>query len=166
MAMSATLRRYLDQRSVPYELLTHRPTFTTTRTAEAAGVSGDKLAKPVVIEDADAYIVCVIPATRRLDFTALHRALGRQVGLATGSEVETLFRDCATGAVPAAAQAFGLEVLVDRSLLSLDEVYFEAGDHVELVRMSGDEFRRLMAEAHRGTFTEPMANYGEGRRTS
>ena len=164
MGMAGTLREYLDRHGIGYELLKHSRTQTSSETAEAAHVSGDRLAKPVVIEDADRYLVVVIPASRRIDFTALHRAFGRQVGLATEPEVETLFRDCAPGAIPAIAQAYGLDVAVDEALLDLDDVYFEAGDHYELVHVSGDDFRSLMASVPRGRFSEPMASYGEGRR--
>jgi Ala-tRNA(Pro) deacylase len=165
MGMAGTLRDYLDRRAVHYELLRHTETRSSTATAQAAHVSGNKLAKPVVIEDADRYLVVVIPATQRIDFTALHRTFGRQVGLATEPEVETLFRDCAPGAVPALAQAYGLDVAVDDSLLELDDVYFEAGDHCALVRVSGHDFRLLMGNAARGRFGQPMANYGDGRRS-
>lgn len=164
MGMAGTLRDYLDRQAVGYELLRHSKTQTSSETAETAHVSGDRLAKPVVIEDADRYFVVVIPASQRVDFTALHRAFGRQVGLATEPEVDTLFRDCAPGAVPAVAQAYGLEVAVDDALLELDDVYFEAGDHCELVRVSGDAFRALMRSAPHGRYSESMASYGEGRR--
>ncbi|HEX6993468.1 MAG TPA: YbaK/EbsC family protein [Gammaproteobacteria bacterium] len=166
MGIAATLRNYLDRHSVDYSLLQHAETKSTARTAEEAHVPGDRVAKPVVIEDADRYIVVVIPATRRIDFTALHRTFGRQVGLATEPEVEALFKDCAPGAVPALAQAYGLDVAVDDALLELDDVYFEAGDHRELVHLSGDAFRSLMRGAPHGRFGEPMANYADGRRTS
>ncbi|MFO7287974.1 MAG: hypothetical protein C0P79_014055, partial [Gammaproteobacteria bacterium] len=59
---------------------------------------------------------------------------------------------------------YGLDVAVDDALLELDDVYFEAGDHCELVHISGDAFRSLMAAALHGRFSEPMASYGEGRR--
>jgi Ala-tRNA(Pro) deacylase len=164
MGMANTLRQYLDQRAMPYELVRHPRTLTSSETAEAAGVPGSRLAKPVVIEDDDRYMVIVIPASHRLKFTALHRALGRQCGLATEQEVEALFDDCERGAVPALAQAYGLDVFVDDALLGLDDVYFEAGDHVELVHLSGDDFRRLMRDAAHGAYGEQIAGDGSGRR--
>jgi Ala-tRNA(Pro) deacylase len=166
MGIAATLREYLDRHGVLYELLHHAETKSSARTAEEAHVPGDRIAKPVVIEDADRYMVVVIPATRRIDFTALHRTFGRQVGLATEPEIESLFKDCAPGAVPALAQAYGLDVAVDEALLDLDDVYFEAGDHRELVHLSGEAFRELMTGVPRGHFGEPMGSYAEGRRTT
>jgi Ala-tRNA(Pro) deacylase len=149
---------------MPYELVRHPRTLTSTETAQAAGVPGDRLAKPVVVEDDERYMVVVIPASHRLKFTALHNALGRQCGLATEREVEALFEDCERGAVPAVAQAYGLDVFVDDALLGLDDVYFEAGDHVELVHLNGDDFRRLMRDATHGAYGEQMASYASGRR--
>src|SRR5690606_16410102 len=51
MGMAGTLREYLDRHAVAYELLRHSRTRTSSETAEAAHVSGSRLAKPVVIED-------------------------------------------------------------------------------------------------------------------
>jgi Ala-tRNA(Pro) deacylase len=164
--MAETLRHYLDRQAVPYELVRHPRTVTGTETAEAAGVPGDQLAKPVVIEDDSRYMVVIIPATCRLKFQALHRTLNRQCGLATEQEVEALFDDCDRGAVPALAQAYGLDVLVDDALLGLDDVYFEAGDHRALVRLSGRDFRHVMRNATRGGFAEQMGNYGDARRSA
>lgn len=55
--------------------------------------------------------------------------------------------------MPAAGQAYGLEVLVDDALLGEPDVYFEAGDRTELVRMSGADFRSLMSGARHGRFS-------------
>ena len=51
--------------------------------------------------------------------------------------------------------AYGIKTLWDpeSSLGKLDEVYFEAGDHQTLVRVSGMQFHELMAPAERGKFS-------------
>ena len=77
----------------------------------------------------------------------LHRRLGRNLGLATESELTSLFPDCADGAAPPVASAYGLRSMVDKGLLDQPEVYFEAGDHEHLVRTSGSGFRLLQANA-------------------
>jgi Ala-tRNA(Pro) deacylase len=50
-------------------------------------------------------------------------------------------------------QAYGLMVLVDETLLDQDEIYFEAGDHTELVHVSGQDFEALMVHAGHGQFS-------------
>ena len=153
MRISEGLRRYLERVSVPYELLRHPRTATSTETAAAAGVAGDRLAKAVVIEDRWRFLVAVIPSTHRLELGALHERLGEQVGLATEAEVRLLFDDCEDGAVPGLAQAYGLDVLVDDALLAQDDVYFEAGTHADLIHMTGEMFRDLMSTADHGEFS-------------
>jgi Ala-tRNA(Pro) deacylase len=98
-------------------------------------------------------LLVVIPAAHRLELGSVHRALGVEVGLATQPEVERTFADCVDGAVPAAGQAYGLDVLVDDALLDAREVYFEAGDRTELVKMSGADFRALMRSEPHGAFS-------------
>jgi Ala-tRNA(Pro) deacylase len=153
MRISKGLKRFLDSESIPYELLPHAKTDTSTETAAAAGVAGDRLAKAIVIDDSRRFMVAVIPSTHRLELGTLHKTLGEQVGLATEAEVRLLFDDCEDGAVPGLGQAYGLEVLVDDALLELDDVYFEAGNHSDLVHVTGEMFRGLMSAADHGEFS-------------
>jgi Ala-tRNA(Pro) deacylase len=154
MRISEGLRRYLDRESVPYELLRHPKTDTSTEAAAASGVAGDRVAKAVVIEDQRRFLVAVIPSTHRLELGSLHERLGQQVGLATEAEVRLLFEDCEDGAVPGLGQAYGLDVLVDDALLTQDDVYFEAGSHADLVHMTGEMFRGLMRSADHGEISK------------
>lgn len=84
---------------------------------------------------------------------AVREALNRPLELAEEREIERLFADCAPGAIPAAGQAYELETLLDEALTSLAEVYFEAGDHEQLVRVTGEAFLHLMRGARRGHFS-------------
>src|SRR5690606_29678135 len=82
MSMSTTLKRFLDRHGIDYELVDHPYTTGSMQTTEAAHIPGDKMAKSVVLEDGDGYVVAVLPATRHLQLGALHRQLGRRLGLA------------------------------------------------------------------------------------
>ena len=57
-----------------------------------------------------------------------------------------------TGAIPPLGQAYGVDMLVDESLSGLDEVCFEGGDHESLIRVTGEDFTRLMSPARQGHF--------------
>lgn len=153
MGMSITLREYLDNQGVEYDLIPHPRTVTSMETAAAAHIAGDKLAKSVMVEDEHGYMTVVIPSTHHLQFGELRKEFGHSFGLATEAEIDELFDDCDLGAVPALGQAYGLMVLVDEALLEQDEVYFEAGDHTELVHLSGQDFESLMAHAGHGHFS-------------
>ena len=107
MTIAITLKRYLDDQGVDYEVVTHRPTMTSSRTAQASHVSGECLAKAVVVKDEDDFMVAVLPASHHIQLGELRRLLDRQVGLATEEEASALFPDCEFGAFPAMAAAYG-----------------------------------------------------------
>jgi Ala-tRNA(Pro) deacylase len=152
MSIAPTLAKYLDQ-NVTYELLFHNPTVSSTRTAEASHISGDRLAKAVLLRRDGAYLLAVLPASRRLDLAELRNALGDDIDLARESEVDAWFADCEHGAVPPVGECYGLDVMVDESIDRAPEVYFEAGDHTTLVHMTQAQFALLTATARHKRFS-------------
>ena len=153
MAMAPTLEKYLIDQGVAYELVTHPRTPSSTRTAQAAHVSGECVAKTVVLHDKEGYVLAVVPATHRVELEALQGLLDRRLNLATEEEIAGLFSDCDVGAVPPVGAAYGLEVVLDESLGGLPEICFEAGDHTSLVQVSAGDFETLMGAARRGRFS-------------
>lgn len=147
MAISERLDSYLKAQGVDHTLVPHPHTESSMATAAAARVPGDHLAKAVIVGDEDGWMMVVVPSDYHVHLGALHRHLGRAVGLATEAQVVELFPGCDEGAVPPIGAAFGLPTLVDERLLDAPEVFFESGDHEHLVRVSGDQFRALLAEA-------------------
>ncbi len=156
MSMSQVLKDYLEARGVGFQLVPHTRAMSSSEAAEAAHVPGALLAKTVVVvvEDSDDAVGVVVPSTKHVDLGAVREELGRQCGLATERSIERIFDDCETGSIPAVPQAYGLDVLVDDSLKGLSEVYFQAGAHTELARLSGEDFDRLMSGAKTGSFSE------------
>lgn len=146
MAIANTLKTYLDRHHVEYEVLAHDRSDTTLEAAHAAQVPSYQVAKAVVLEDADGYLVSVLPSTNRLDLEWLKEATGRELELAREDELAALFEDCATGAIPALSEAYGLDVVWDDQLESAREIYIEAGDHEHLVHLDGEAFRKLLED--------------------
>lgn len=152
MPIAPTLMRYLDQNAT-YEILFHEPTMTSMRTAEVSHISGDCLAKAVVLRRDGSYLLAVLPATHRIDLPELRMKLGEDVDVASESNVEGIFRDCAHGAIPPVGECYGLDVIVDESIDRQPEIYFEGGDHTTLVHMSQSQFARLNANARHERFS-------------
>ena len=150
MGMSNILREYLDDQGTKYDLVHHSRTLTSMETAAAAQVAGQNLAKSIVVEAKDHYVMAVIPSTHQLRLAALREQFGHPFDLVTEKDIRRLFKDCELGFIPALGQAYGLKVVVDETLLDVDEIYFESGDHTELVHMAGEDFRALMARERSG----------------
>jgi Ala-tRNA(Pro) deacylase len=53
-----------------------------------------------------------------------------------------------------------METILDDSLMSLPEVYFEAGDHQTLVRVKTRDFVGLLEGASHMPFSAPMGGAG------
>ncbi|MBI1421934.1 MAG: hypothetical protein GC149_00625 [Gammaproteobacteria bacterium] len=147
MAISPTLQKFLNDNAIAYEVLSHSPTATSLNSAHAAHIPGNKMAKPVILEDEDGYLMAVIPANEHVKIRELNHSLKRNVGLATERELYRLFSDCVIGAIPPVGAAYGMQTVVDDSLLQCDDVYFEAGDHEELIHVKGVSFRKMMAHS-------------------
>ena len=152
MAISPTLHSFLNQKQVAYDLIPHKHTGSSMETAEVAHVSGNALAKAVILKDAERYIMVVIQSSEHVDLAELKRQVGNAFEMATETELGEVFTDCSLGAVPPVGAAWGVDVYLDERLLEQDEVFFEAGDHEDLVRVTRDDFERLMESANRGHF--------------
>jgi len=146
MAIAKTLKSYLEDRHVKYDIVNHVHSATALESAHSAHVPGHQVAKAVVLKDEDGYIVSVLPSTNRLDLEWVNESLGRNLRMAHESELLKLFTDCDLGAVPALSNAYGLDVIWDEQLTSASEIYIEAGDHESLIHMHGDEFCKLMKD--------------------
>jgi Ala-tRNA(Pro) deacylase len=154
MAIAQRLKSFLNKHGVPYDLISHEATGDSQHSAQAAHVPGRHLAKAVLLEDEQGYLVAVIPADQHVHLGRVHHLLDRSVGLATEPELTALFPDCEPGAVPPLGTAYGLPMVVDRQLIDAPEVWFEGGDHRTLVHVSGDAFRALCSESATGDITE------------
>jgi len=153
MAIAITLQQYLTKKGVNYEVVPHAPTPTALAAAHAAQVPDDCVAKSVILEDEQGFLMAVVPASHRVELDTLHHTLHRNLGLATEMEVAALFQDCALGAIPAVGPAYGLAVIVDDSLTEQPDIYFEAGDHRELIHMDTRQFKKLLPRVRHGRFS-------------
>lgn len=156
MAIAETVKNYLSQKSVSFELVPHSHTGSSHETALASHVQEDHIAKGVIVKDASGYAMVLVPAVNYIDMKHLRRDLDRELKLVEEDEFAVLLPDCEPGAVPPIGQAYQIETFLDESLTSLANVYFEAGDHEHLVHISGDDFKSLQSGVRRGHYSNEI----------
>jgi len=156
MPIASTVKWFLDSHSLSYEVVQHPHTSSSAETADAAYIWGDQLAKSVLLEDEHGYVMAVLPASHRVDLNKLRGQLNRKLELATEAEIGEIFSDCEVGAVPPLGTAYGIPVVYDDRLVRLGSVYFEAGDHEDLIYMDGTEFISMLEDAPHGRFAKPL----------
>lgn len=159
MSMSVTLQECLRQKASRYEVIHHPYSHSNMEAAAAAHVPGDRLAKTVLLEDAQGYVAAVLPTTHAVRLSELWAKTGRHLVLAKEVELRELFKDCDVGALPPVCMAYGMQTFLDDSLARQPDVYFEAGDHEELVHMDRDEFLALMDKAERASFSHKIQGW-------
>lgn len=147
MGIALTLQQYLDDQSVDYDVMVHERTATASETAEASHVPAECLAKAVVLSREGGFLIAVVPSTCKVQLDQLSTFVKGPISIAREDEIEVLFPDCAAGAVPPLANAYGLDTIVDKQLDDADEIYIEGGDHCSLIHLSGRKFRELLQDA-------------------
>ena len=150
MAIARTVKDFLAQKSVDYDMVSHPHTGSSHESAEASHVNEDHIAKAVIVKDESGYAMVVVPASNWVEIKHLRNELDRDFKLVEENELAKLFPDCEPGAIPPLGSAYQIETFLDEELTTLANVYFEAGDHENLVHMSGDNFKKLLSGLHHG----------------
>lgn len=156
MAIARQLEWYLNAAGVDYEVLPHPRSSYSAQTARRSRIPLQSMAKPVLLEDEFGYVMAVVSAAHRVDIERLGAQLNRELELATEAELSQLFHDCDEGAMPALGTPYRIPTVYDESLTGLAEVYFEAGDHDDVVHMSGDAFLELLSDSLHGRFSRSL----------
>jgi Ala-tRNA(Pro) deacylase len=147
MAIANTVSRYLSRQGAEFDILSHPHTSSSGETAQASHVPGAMLAKSVLLGDDVGYLIAVVPSNRQVNLGELHRQMNRNLGLATESEIGALFSDCEIGALPPLGPAYGIETIVDNGIAEQADIFFEAGDHEQLIHVSAETFSALLGES-------------------
>ena len=108
------LTEELRKRKCVFEVIAHPRTFTSIEEALALGVAADEVLKSVIVETHGSDAVLVIPASRRLDMSLVHKALeDPHARLATEEEITAHFPGTEPGAMHPLGSLFGVRTYVD-----------------------------------------------------
>lgn len=139
------LKEFLDSQNIKYVTITHSTAYTAQEIAALAHIKGKELAKTVIVKLDDALAMAVLPASYQVDLALLKAAAGaKTIGLAGEKEFKDRFPGCETGAMPPFGNLYGMPVYADESLAKDKEIAFNAGSHNELIRLSCEDFTRLV----------------------
>lgn len=125
--------------------MTHSVAFTSQQIAALAHIPGKDLAKSVVVLLDGKLALAVLPASHQVDLERLRAgAQANSVRLASEFEFKDRFPGCETGAMPPFGNLYDMPVYVDETLTRDKVIAFNAGTHHELIRLSYDDFARLV----------------------
>jgi len=142
------LRQFLDENHVKYIVITHSKAYTSQGVAASAHISGNELAKTVMLKQDGELCMAVLPASRQVDLAKFANFTNsRECSLASEREFKDRFPDCEVGAMPPFGNLYGLRVYVDTSLIRDKEIAFNAGSHLELIQLAYSDFEKLVEPA-------------------
>ena len=146
MAINDRLRRFLEEHQVSFQVLPHPEAFTSQEVAAASHVSGERLAKVLLLEDENrGYVMAVLPASCVLDLEALTALSGKQrLRLASEAQFAPVFPDCEPGAMPPFGNLYGMQVYLGACLRRDGDIYFQACNHHETVKMRCADYERIV----------------------
>lgn len=141
-----SVRTFLDEHGVAYEVIDHPRDFTAQETAHHTHTPGRAFAKTVIIWIDGTYAMTVISAGHHIDLEQLAWALdAHTVKLAIEEEVRELASDCEVGSMPPFGKLYNIPVYISTDLAANKEITFNAGSHTSAIRMRYDDFIRLVA---------------------
>jgi Ala-tRNA(Pro) deacylase len=145
MPILKKMREVLDEAKVSYEVYNHALAYTAQEIAAKQHFSGNEMAKVVMLETDDGLVMGVVRGNDKISLHQACESLGsRHARLATEDEFVSRFPDCEIGAMPPFGNLFGVKVFVDPALAKDEYIYFNAGNHVQTVRMKYKDFEKLV----------------------
>ncbi len=139
MAIPVPIRDFLHNQNVDFKVVVHPTAYTAQEEAAVAHVPGREWAKTVVCFADNEPVLAVLPAHYAIALDQLRALTGAtHLRLAHEPEIVGLYPGCEAGAMPPLGPLYGQRVFIDRSLSQDAEVVFNAGTHVDAVRMRYD----------------------------
>ena len=161
MSVANRLTNFLALSQTDYRLVSHRPTHTAADSAHASHIPSARVVKSVLLRDRwnGRYLMALTPACNQVDLDCVRNGAAADPILAREWELSEVFPDCELGAVPGFGQAYQVDMVWDDELSEHESLFFEAGDHQELIEIEHDDFLRLFDGFPHACISKPSETY-------
>ncbi len=144
--MGDAVHELLDEHGVAYVVHDHERAVSASRLAEAEGVSGWDVAKPVMLSVGGELAMAVVPAATYVDLGKASDVLGHnEVRLAEEAEFAARFPDAETGAEAPFGNLYGIPVFLDERLRARERMICRDGSHTRTISLATLDFVELVA---------------------
>jgi len=136
--------KFLKSNKVKFALRHHPARYTAQEVAAAEHITGEEVAKVVILKAEGCHAMCILPATCAVDMKKAKKALGvGKVQLAGEDEIAGIFPDCEVGAMPPFGAEYDLQTYVDQRLAEDEKILIPAGTHEDSVLLAWEDYKRL-----------------------
>lgn len=147
MIIAASVKRFLSQYKLGYQVFSHEKTVTLQDAQKALNITEKMFARAVLLGDTHGYVLAVLPLNYKIDFSLINKRLKRNLRLVSSDKVDRIFHDCEPGSHPIIGEPYGLKMIIDKQMAKVPYVYFEPGTHTSIVRLTQADFRFIHAGA-------------------
>jgi prolyl-tRNA editing enzyme YbaK/EbsC (Cys-tRNA(Pro) deacylase) len=137
---------YLSDLGIPHEGYVYKEPWeaTSAEIAEGVGIPIEEMAKVLILRADDCFVMAVFPVDWQVDLEKLKEMLKvKEIRPATSREVERLFPDFDSDAVPPFGNLCQLRTCLDVSLLENESIAFQIGTRRHILRIKIADFARL-----------------------
>ena len=140
----AKIRDVLNKEKIEYEVLEHKPVFTSKEAAEVRGTELRQGTKALICKTEEGFIQAVVSGAKEIDIEKLQKfTLFKKIELANAKEVRQV-TGCNIGSVPPFGNLFNLKVYFDKSVVENELVAFNAGTHTKSIKMKAKDLVRAV----------------------
>lgn len=137
------IKKRLKKENVDFEILNHKPVYTSKEAADIRDVKLKTGVKAMVFKTKEEFIMALIPADKRVNVNKLKKVNSSEIKLASPNEV--LKRtNCKVGSVPPFGFKKRLKTFMDKDILENKEVNFNIGLHTKSVKMKSGDLRNII----------------------
>ncbi len=139
---------FLDQNGASYRVIEHAPEGRTELVSPMRGNALSQAAKCIVLmvklgKKVTRYVLAVIPGDARLDLNAIKTLMGATYVSFASTEIAERLAGSVTGTILPFSFNPELELIVDPSLLSNQEIYFNAARLDRSLALKTSDYERL-----------------------
>jgi Ala-tRNA(Pro) deacylase len=145
MASPHDLLKYFDDNEIYYSILIHPPVFTSADQARMAHLPERYIVRTELMNIGGQFWMVVFPADRTIRKDLLSMLFdGKGVRDATEEELLFYFPSCHTMTVPPFGNLYGLQVIVEASLMHGMRIVFSACSHTKSILMRWIDYEQLV----------------------
>ncbi|MBI2657915.1 aspartate--tRNA ligase [Candidatus Woesearchaeota archaeon] len=138
------IRDVLNKEKIEFEVLEHKPVFTSKEAAEVRGTELKQGTKALIVKTEEGFIQAVVSGAKEIDLAKLQKiTMFKKVELANAKEVKQA-TGCNIGSVPPFGNLFNLKTFFDNSVVENDVVAFNAGQHTKSIKMKAKDLVKVV----------------------
>src|SRR3989344_290005 len=143
-ALFTKIKDVLNKEKIDFEVMEHKPVYTSRESAEVRGTELKQGVKALVCKTDEGFIQACVAANKELDIEKLQKmTLFKKIELSNPKDVKQV-SGCNIGSVPPFGNLFDVKVYFDKSVLENDIVAFNAGSHTKSIKMKAKDLARVV----------------------